>query len=54
MIWRKLERAAHLLAQGSTLTSAAHGAGFADQSHFARAMRSHFGITAKMLSNMMN
>jgi AraC-like DNA-binding protein len=54
MIWRKLERAAHLLAQGSTITSAAYGAGFADQSHFARAMRSHFGITAKMISNLMN
>jgi AraC-like DNA-binding protein len=54
MIWRKFERAVQLLAQGSTITSAAHGAGFADQSHFARAMRSHFGITAKMISNLMN
>jgi AraC-like DNA-binding protein len=54
IIWRKLERAGHLLAQGSNIANAAYGAGFADQSHFARAMRSHFGITAKMISNLMN
>ena len=54
MIWRRLERASRLLALGSTIASAAYGAGFADQSHFARAMRSHFGVTAKMISNLMN
>jgi AraC-like DNA-binding protein len=54
MIWRRLERASRLLAHGSTITSAAHSSGFADQSHFARAVRSHFGITTKMISNLMN
>jgi AraC-like DNA-binding protein len=54
MIWRKLERAGHLLAQGSTIANAAHGGGFADQSHLARVMRRHFGITSKMISNLMN
>lgn len=54
MIWRRLERASRALAVGSTIASAAHSAGFADQSHFARAMRSHFGITAKMISSLMN
>jgi AraC-like DNA-binding protein len=54
MIWRRLERASRFLSLGSTIASAAHSAGFADQSHFARAMRSHFGITAKMISNLMN
>jgi AraC-like DNA-binding protein len=54
MIWRRLERASRFLSLGSTIASAAYGAGFADQSHFARAMRSHFGITAKMISSLMN
>lgn len=45
LIWRKLERAARALQEGATLSDAAAAGGFADQAHFARAMRRMFGIT---------
>lgn len=47
MIWRKLERAGRALAQGAPLAQAALDGGFADQAHFARAMRRMFGITPR-------
>ena len=44
--WRRLRLAIRLILLGSTLTDAAHGAGFADAAHFSRTMRSLFGVRA--------
>jgi AraC family transcriptional regulator len=42
----RLERAAAgLLRRGSSVASVAHGAGFADHSHFCRQFRREFGVT---------
>lgn len=46
ILWRRLKLAATALASGDNLTTAAHAAGFADSAHFARTMRSMFGVTA--------
>ncbi len=43
--WHRMRVVAALIAEGSTLTDAALGAGFADSSHFSRAFRNMFGIT---------
>lgn len=43
--WLKLERAALLLAAGSSTTDAAHAAGFADAAHMARSFRAMLGTT---------
>lgn len=48
LIWRKLERAARELSCGASLADAAFAGGFADQAHFARAIRRMFGVTPKM------
>jgi len=47
LIWRKLERAARGISEGESLSMAAVSGGFADQAHFARAMRRMFGITPR-------
>ena len=46
VLWRRLRLAIRLILLGSTLTHAAHGAGFADAAHFSRTMRSLFGVRA--------
>lgn len=46
VLWRRLRIALQLTLAGSTLTEAAHGAGFADSAHFARTMKHLFGVTA--------
>ncbi|MGF6095901.1 helix-turn-helix domain-containing protein [Pseudomonas sp. 18175] len=46
VLWRRLRIALHLALAGSTLTDAAHGAGFADSAHFSRTMKQLFGVTA--------
>ena len=43
--WHRMRVVAALIAEDSTLTDAALGAGFADSSHFSRAFRNMFGIT---------
>ncbi len=45
---RRLRRASHLIAEGSSLADAALQAGFADQSHFSRSFQSVHGITPGM------
>lgn len=46
VLWRRLRLAlAHVLA-GSSLTAAAHEAGFADSAHFSRTMKKLFGVSA--------
>ncbi len=47
-VWRRWARLQHALSQvadGATLTAAAHGSGFADSAHLTRACRAMFGIT---------
>ncbi|MBJ2247817.1 helix-turn-helix domain-containing protein [Pseudomonas haemolytica] len=46
VLWRRLRIALQLALAGSTLTEAAHGAGFADSAHFSRTMKQLFGVTA--------
>jgi AraC-like DNA-binding protein len=42
-------RAVELFSAGTSLTDAAHGAGFSDSSHFSRTFRRMFGIAADSL-----
>ena len=44
LLWLKLQRAARLLTDGSTLTEAAHSAGFSDSAHMSRFFKENFGI----------
>lgn len=44
---RRVDLAKRLLRGGATLADAAHGAGFADQSHFGRTFRKSVGLTPK-------
>jgi AraC-like DNA-binding protein len=45
--YRRVDLAKRLLREGATLADAAHGAGFADQSHFGRTFRKAVGLTPK-------
>lgn len=49
LLWLRLMRAVELFSVGSSLTEAAHGAGFADSSHLSRTFRRMFGIAADSL-----
>lgn len=44
---RRVDLAKRLLREGATLAEAAHGAGFADQSHFGRTFRKSVGLTPR-------
>lgn len=46
VLWLRIERAVALYAAGSSLTEAAHEAGFADSAHFSRTFKETFGLTA--------
>lgn len=46
LLWRRLRLAAVELVAGRDATTAAHAAGFADAAHFARTLKSTFGVTA--------
>jgi AraC-like DNA-binding protein len=46
VLWRRLRLAAAELLAGRGATTAAHAAGFADAAHFARTLKSTFGVTA--------
>ena len=52
VLWLRLMRAVELVSDGSSLTAAAHGAGFSDSSHFSRTFRRMFGIAADSLRMM--
>ncbi len=45
--YRRVDLAKRLLREGATLADAAHGAGFADQSHFGRTFRKTVGLTPR-------
>lgn len=45
-LWQRLRTAIGEVAGGSTLTAAAHAAGFCDQAHFSHAFRRTFGAPA--------
>jgi AraC-like DNA-binding protein len=46
LLWRRLRLAATKIMAGRDATTAAHAAGFADAAHFARTLKSTFGVTA--------
>ena len=43
-IWNRIGAAARAIAQGESLTEAAHGAGFSSSAHFSSAFRDMFGM----------
>lgn len=49
LLWLRLMKAVTLFSAGSSLTDAAHGAGFSDSSHLSRTFRRMFGIAADSL-----
>ena len=49
----RLEHAVRLMASGATLSEAAHGAGFHDQSHFNRVLRDAVDLTPTSLRKLM-
>ncbi|QGN56315.1 helix-turn-helix domain-containing protein [Novosphingobium sp. Gsoil 351] len=49
VLWLRLERAVAKYAGGSSLTEAAHDAGFADSAHLSRTFRRTFGLPAAAL-----
>jgi AraC-like DNA-binding protein len=48
-IWNRIGAASRAIAEGATLTEAAHGAGFASSAHFSTAFRDMFGMTPSEL-----
>lgn len=52
LVWLRLVRAVQHYAAGSSLTEAAHAAGFADSAHFSRQFRRTFGSPASTLTRL--
>lgn len=48
--WQRLQHAIRLVADGHTLTAAAHSAGFTDGPHFSRVFRHNFGSAPSTLA----
>ena len=48
--WQRLQHAIRLVADGRTLTDAAHSAGFTDGPHFTRVFRHNFGTAPSTLA----
>lgn len=49
LLWRRMRLAVSSVASGTSLTSAAHEAGFADSAHFSRTFLRMFGVQASLL-----
>lgn len=49
VLWRRFILAWDLLAQGETVSTAAHGAGFADSAHFTRTSNKMFGFPPSLM-----
>lgn len=52
-IWNRIGAASRAIAQGQSLTEAAHGAGFASSAHFSAAFRDMFGMAPSELFAML-
>jgi AraC-like DNA-binding protein len=52
VLWLRLVRALDLYSQGSSLTEAAHSAGFSDSAHLSRIFRRNFGLPATTLARI--
>lgn len=52
VLWRRLMKAVDALGCGSSITIAAHDAGFADGAHFSRTFRRTFGLSANALEQL--
>jgi AraC-like DNA-binding protein len=52
LLWQRLTKAVELFSGGSSLTEAAHGAGFSDSAHLSRTFRRMFGVAADSLRVM--
>ena len=49
VLWQRLWRAVELALRGTTLTVAAHAAGFSDSAHLSRTFREMFGVAPSFL-----
>ena len=49
LLWLRLVRAVQIYSEGTSLTEAAHAAGFADSAHFSRVFKRTFGSPATTL-----
>lgn len=54
VLWQRLWRAVESALKGSTLTEAAHAAGFSDSSHLSRTFRGTFGVAPSFLFGRRN
>jgi len=52
LLWLRLVRALETYSSGSSLTEAAHLAGFSDSAHFSRTFRRTFGLPATTLTRI--
>lgn len=52
ILWRRFLRAWELIAAGESLSTAAHGAGFADAAHLTRTSRTMFGFPPSVMLMM--
>jgi len=52
VLWLRLVRAVQAYSEGSSLTEAAHQAGFSDSAHFSRIFRRTFGLPATTLTRI--
>ena len=52
VLWLRLVEAVQLYSEGSSLTEAAHAAGFSDSAHFSRVFRRTFGLPATTLTRL--
>ena len=49
LLWLRIMKAVAIISAGSSLTEAAHEAGFADSAHFSRTFKRMFGLSAAAL-----
>ena len=52
LVWLRLVKAVQVYSEGSSLTEAAHAAGFSDSAHFSRIFRRTFGLPATSVTRV--